>query len=114
MSAEYDIVVNGKLKLKSDLDVKKGKTAKKNKTGKKLKKNYVENFEESYPKQQKVEAHKKPTKAEVTFKKMREKMENKRILEKAAMTHKQKVEKFNRHLDNLSEHYDIPKVSWTK
>lgn len=31
-----------------------------------------------------------------------------------ALTHKQRVEDFNRHLDTLTEHYDIPKVSWTK
>jgi len=30
------------------------------------------------------------------------------------MTHKQRVEEFNRHLDGLTEHFDIPKVSWTK
>ncbi|KAK4808066.1 hypothetical protein QYF61_025063 [Mycteria americana] len=36
-----------------------------------------------------------------------------RILKKASKTHKQRVEDFNRHLDTLTEHYDIPKVSWT-
>lgn len=30
------------------------------------------------------------------------------------MTHKERVEKFNQHLDGLTEHFDIPKVSWTK
>lgn len=24
------------------------------------------------------------------------------------------LQDFNRHLDTLTEHYDIPKVSWTK
>lgn len=37
-----------------------------------------------------------------------------RIQQKAEMTHKQRVEKFNQHLDSLTEHFDIPKVSWTK
>lgn len=37
-----------------------------------------------------------------------------RILKKASKTHKEKVEDFNRHLDSLTEHFDIPKVSWTK
>lgn len=37
-----------------------------------------------------------------------------RIKKKAAMTHKQRVEEFNKHLDSLTEHFDIPKVSWTK
>lgn len=40
--------------------------------------------------------------------------QNKRIVEKAQMTHKQRVELFNMHLDSLTEHFDIPKVSWTK
>jgi len=34
--------------------------------------------------------------------------------EKGVKSHKQRVEEFNNHLDSLSEHYDIPKVSWTK
>lgn len=75
------------------------------------------------------------TKAELAFKQQQEKtvsglwkcsgsmfgltnlfdlQQKKRILEKASMTHKQRVEKFNQHLDSLTEHYDIPKVSWTK
>lgn len=37
-----------------------------------------------------------------------------KILKIASTTHKQRVEEFNRHLDNLTEHFDIPKVSWTK
>ena len=37
-----------------------------------------------------------------------------RIKLKASLTHKQRVEEFNRHLDSLTEHFDIPKVSWTK
>ncbi|KAL1453195.1 hypothetical protein WDU94_007360 [Cyamophila willieti] len=54
------------------------------------------------------------TKAQIAFQKQQEKIEKERILQKAAMTHKQQVERFNRHLDNLTEHFDIPKVSWTK
>ena len=54
------------------------------------------------------------TKAEQSFKKMHEKRAKQRILEKASKTHKQRVEEFNKHLDSLTEHYDIPKVSWTK
>lgn len=38
----------------------------------------------------------------------------KRILKKAYKTHKQRVKDFNRHVDTLMEHYNIPKVSWTK
>lgn len=56
----------------------------------------------------------KLTKAELAFKQQQEKMRNKRIMEKASTTHKERVEKFNEHLDSLTEHFDIPKVSWTK
>lgn len=54
------------------------------------------------------------TKAELAFRKMQERTQEKRIMEKASQTHKQRVEKFNQALDNLTEFYDIPKVSWTK
>lgn len=37
-----------------------------------------------------------------------------KIMKIASTTHKQRVEEFNRHLDSLTEHFDIPKVSWTK
>lgn len=80
----------------------------------------------------------KRTNAEIAFQKMQEKMvsdllikklytiiqfhsstnhclqQTERIKQKASMTHKQRVEEFNRHLDSLTEHFDIPKVSWTK
>ncbi|CAL4064317.1 unnamed protein product, partial [Meganyctiphanes norvegica] len=54
------------------------------------------------------------TDAERKFEERRRKMEEERILKKASKTHKEKVEEFNRHLDSLTEHFDIPKVSWTK
>jgi len=37
-----------------------------------------------------------------------------RIKKKAVLSHKEKVEALNKHLSTLSEHYDVPKVSWTK
>ena len=37
-----------------------------------------------------------------------------RIRKKAHETHKDRVEKFNNYLNNLSEHYEQAKVSWTK
>lgn len=40
--------------------------------------------------------------------------QEKRVMEKASKTHKMRVEEFNKQLDNLTEHFDIPKVSWTK
>ena len=56
----------------------------------------------------------KGTPAQVAFEKVQEMRQMERILKKASKTHKQRVEDFNRHLDTLTEHYDIPKVSWTK
>uniref|UniRef100_A0AAR2IXM5 Family with sequence similarity 32 member A n=1 Tax=Pygocentrus nattereri TaxID=42514 RepID=A0AAR2IXM5_PYGNA len=56
----------------------------------------------------------KRTPAQLAFDKIQEKRQMERILNKASKTHKQRVEDFNRHLDTLTEHYDIPKVSWTK
>lgn len=56
----------------------------------------------------------KTTKAEAAFLARQAEVAEKRILKKASKTHKQRVEEFNKHLDSLSEHYDIPKVSWTK
>ncbi|KAK0132064.1 Protein FAM32A-like [Merluccius polli] len=56
----------------------------------------------------------KRTPAQMAFDKTQEKRQMERILNKASKTHKHRVEDFNRHLDNLTEHYDIPKVSWTK
>ncbi|XP_044306321.1 protein FAM32A isoform X3 [Varanus komodoensis] len=56
----------------------------------------------------------KRTPAQLAYEKMQEKRKIERILKKASKTHKQRVEDFNRHLDTLTEHYDIPKVSWTK
>ncbi|KAG1945820.1 protein FAM32A-like [Pimephales promelas] len=56
----------------------------------------------------------KRTPAQISFDKIQEKRQMERILKKASKTHKRRVEDFNRHLDSLTEHYDIPKVSWTK
>lgn len=54
------------------------------------------------------------TKAEAAYLARQQKRAAERILAKASKSHKQRVEEFNRHLDSLTEHYDIPKVSWTK
>ncbi|XP_060516803.1 protein FAM32A-like [Cylas formicarius] len=102
-------VAKGKLKLKVD----SGITKKKKKKDKKLKDQAIktmENNETEEMPQQKITK----TKAELAFLQQQEKMKMKRILEKATMTHKERVEKFNQHLDSLTEHFDIPKVSWTK
>ena len=54
------------------------------------------------------------TPSEVAYLKKKREVELERIKKKANLNHKEKVEKFNSYLNNLSEHYDIMKVSWTK
>ena len=108
--SEYEACAKGSLKLKGDGGVKKKK-----------KKKDKQKLLEQVSKVAEVNQDDKPqtaeinrTKAEIAFQKMQEKMQKERIKQKAAMTHKQRVEEFNRHLDSLTEHFDIPKVSWTK
>ncbi|KFM63010.1 Protein FAM32A, partial [Stegodyphus mimosarum] len=111
--SEYATVTKTPLKLKTDSGIKKKK---KNKDKKQMldkiakveKTTGAENVEKK--KNESVPL----TKAERAFMLMKEKKRMERILEKATKTHKQRVEEFNRHLDSLTEHYDIPKVSWTK
>ncbi|XP_070157804.1 protein FAM32A-like [Polyergus mexicanus] len=104
----YAHVAKGALKLKNDQAVSRKK---KNKDGKKKKLVEVSKIIEE-EKSEKREVIR--TKAELAFQEMQEKMQTERIKQKASKTHKQRVEEFNRHLDSLTEHFDIPKVSWTK
>ncbi|XP_068853193.1 protein FAM32A-like [Aphelocoma coerulescens] len=92
-----------------------GKRRKKKKKAAKDKAPILEQIVSS-EKQEEEKQHRldKRTPAQVAFEKMQEKRQMERILKKASKTHKQRVEDFNRHLDTLTEHYDIPKVSWTK
>ncbi|CAG9560638.1 unnamed protein product [Danaus chrysippus] len=106
---EYACVNRAQLKIKDNSGIKKKKKKKASKESQKA----IENEVKEQIKLQKVNVPTK-TKAELAFQKMQEKMQKQRILQKAEMTHKQRVEKFNQHLDSLTEHFDIPKVSWTK
>lgn len=144
MADEYEHVARSKLKLKTDSNKISKKKKKDKKKREKLERELDQ--EQHYNREKIDNAPQAPvrsmTKAELSFKKMQEKMVNiqcenikkkchsnkfkmtkllpcvlqqeKRIMEKASQTHKQRVEKFNEHLDNLTEHFDIPKVSWTK
>ncbi|CAG9771378.1 unnamed protein product [Ceutorhynchus assimilis] len=107
----YCQVAVGKLKLKKDGGIKKKKKKKNKKLLEQVSKT-IETTEEANESLEKVATTK--TKAELAFLQQQEKMRTQRILEKASMTHKERVEKFNQHLDSLTEHFDIPKVSWTK
>ncbi|KAL1497039.1 hypothetical protein ABEB36_008067 [Hypothenemus hampei] len=106
----YAQVAVGKLKLKKDGIIKK----KKNKKNKKFLEQVVNTIESNSEGSDMPQKQETKTKAELAFIEQQEKMRTKRIMEKASMTHKERVEKFNQHLDSLTEHFDIPKVSWTK
>ncbi|EDW77804.1 uncharacterized protein Dwil_GK24350 [Drosophila willistoni] len=116
MSDAYACVAKGKLKLKSDTDLKKKKKKKNKSKDKEMEREAAKSYVEaaSTSGTSTVGFERKLTKAELASKKQQEKMRNKRIMDKAQTTHKERVEKFNEHLDNLTEHFDIPKVSWTK
>jgi len=114
MADAYEGVSRGSLKLKGVADGGVKKKKKRNKEKKKL-----EEAAESLAKANRDESWKeipedKRTPAQITYDKIQEKRAAERILKKAEKTHKQRVEKFNEYLDGLTEHYDIPKVSWTK
>ncbi|CDS12691.1 hypothetical protein LRAMOSA04877 [Lichtheimia ramosa] len=50
------------------------------------------------------------TEAEKKFEETQRKRQMERIAKAAAKSHKEKVSEFNNKLEQLSEHYDIPKV----
>ncbi|XP_067679032.1 protein FAM32A-like [Haliotis asinina] len=119
MSA-YDSVQTGGLKLKgvSDHSIKKKK--KKKSKDKDKEKQLLELSLENEGKEQTSPTTStrmyvaKKTKAELAFEKVKEKRQAEQILEKASTSHKEQIMKLNKHLDTLTEHFDIPKVSWTK
>ncbi|XP_047231728.1 protein FAM32A-like [Girardinichthys multiradiatus] len=111
--SEYNQTQRSSLKLKGVEEFSAGKK-KKNKE----RKHRLEQVETNQNDEEEVKTKKayidKRTPAQIAFDKTQEKRQMERILKKASKTHKHRVEDFNRHLDNLTEHYDIPKVSWTK
>ncbi|XP_047443931.1 protein FAM32A-like [Mugil cephalus] len=112
--SEYDVVQKSSLKIKGVGELSAAKKKKKKNKESKHRLEQVQtsqNDEEVKTKKTYVD---KRTPAQIAFDKMQEKRQMERILNKASKTHKHRVEDFNRHLDNLTEHYDIPKVSWTK
>ncbi|XP_063003308.1 protein FAM32A [Elgaria multicarinata webbii] len=116
MSSEYEAAQRGPLRLKGGAGVAPAGKRKKKKDKEKSK--IVDQIVSSKNQEEEEEEEKraldKRTPAQLAFEKMQEKRKIERILKKASKTHKQRVEDFNRHLDTLTEHYDIPKVSWTK
>ncbi|KAF7703089.1 protein FAM32A-like [Silurus meridionalis] len=111
--AEYETVQKGSLKIKGVGSISASKKKKKKDKEKKRLENQAmaTSADEETTKKTYVD---KRTPAQLAFDKIQEKRQIERILNKASKTHKRRVEEFNRHLDTLTEHYDIPKVSWTK
>ncbi|XP_072294119.1 protein FAM32A-like [Eucyclogobius newberryi] len=112
--SEYAKVQKGALKLKGVGSVSAGKKKKKKDRESKQRMEQVLSNESDEDVNAKKTFMDKRTPAQIAFDKMQEKRQMERILNKASKTHKLRVEDFNRHLDALTEHYDIPKVSWTK
>eukprot|EP00088_Acartia_fossae_P071799 TRINITY_DN9946_c0_g1_i1.p1 TRINITY_DN9946_c0_g1~~TRINITY_DN9946_c0_g1_i1.p1 ORF type:complete len:116 (+),score=38.77 TRINITY_DN9946_c0_g1_i1:67-414(+) len=114
--SEYSFASKSALKLKGvDPSITKKKKKKKSKDkDKEREREEAQQAIESLSSDEPQVKEKKLTKAELAYKKRREDIEKERIKNRAQFTHKDKVEKFNSYLNTLSEHYDIPKVSWTK
>ncbi|CAB1430934.1 unnamed protein product [Pleuronectes platessa] len=111
--AEYAATQKSALKFKGKVNISAGKKKKKKDKEAKLRLEQAVNSYEEEGKTDKAPVDKR-TPAQMAFDKMQEKRKMERILNKASKTHKHRVEDFNRNLDALTEHYDIPKVSWTK
>lgn len=93
MSDEYAQYTKGKLKLKTDSEISK-KKKKKKKSSKKDEEEKIANTSKDTIQIRADEE--RYTKAELSYKKMQEKMQNKRVKEKAQMTHKQQACSSNR------------------
>ncbi|CAI9725996.1 Hypothetical predicted protein [Octopus vulgaris] len=102
----------GSLKLKKHAKVNKKSSGSKSKKLKKSLEKVSSDSEVLDPSLRKVVE--KQTNAELAFEKARDKRLVEQIMERASKSHKERIMDFNRHLDTLTEHFDIPKVSWTK
>jgi len=131
--SEYEFVAKGALKLKgvaADSGIKKKKKKSKDKKKDRLEEAFEATTSEapaqgsseaqgsssssSEPSSDKISFYGQKTKAEIAFLKKKEDRDIQRIREKASVSHKERVEKYNEHLNSLSEHYEPAKVSWTK
>merc|ERR1711872_626258 len=111
MSDPYENVQTGGLKLKG---VKDGSVKKKKKKEKEKLKQSLEHVSNSEPELASNSRKDERTATERAFDEAQERMKGKDIVAKASKSHKERVSEFNKYLEDLSEHYDIQKVSWTK
>uniref|UniRef100_A0A0N4ZN88 Protein FAM32A n=1 Tax=Parastrongyloides trichosuri TaxID=131310 RepID=A0A0N4ZN88_PARTI len=100
-------IVKGGLKLKGNAVIGKKKEKKKSPEAT----NEVKKIETTIKKSEKKI---KKTAAQIAFEKRQQELAEKRLREQASVSYKDRVNKLNEKLENLSEFNDIPKVSWTK
>lgn len=106
--SEYAHVFKGPLKLKTEAKISKSKKHKKHS------KSHVKEIVEAEVVPDEKEPVLTKTAAEIEFERKKEKRMMETILSKAEKSHKQRIMEFNEQLNSMSEHFDIPKVSWTK
>ncbi|XP_074311681.1 uncharacterized protein LOC141647392 [Silene latifolia] len=119
--SDYENVIAGKLRLKGKALNVKGNTKKK-----KYRKHYEQLFNNNMSSDFIKESHaennvkdgnemgsiydERLTPAERRYLEHWKRIEAKRLLRNSCESHRDRVNKFNEYLANLSEHYDIPKV----
>mmetsp|Transcript_32399 Transcript_32399/g.55438 ORF Transcript_32399/g.55438 Transcript_32399/m.55438 type:complete len:113 (+) Transcript_32399:30-368(+) len=103
----YEIYIPGKVSLKKhSVD----KTIKKKKKKSKKKKKQVILDEVPEEREEIEEPQDTRTAMEIRVEKLREEREREKIRELAKKSYRERVEEYNQHLDEITEHFDIPKV----
>uniref|UniRef100_A0A182J5C8 Uncharacterized protein n=1 Tax=Anopheles atroparvus TaxID=41427 RepID=A0A182J5C8_ANOAO len=100
MSDQYQLASKSKLVLKNETNTRK-------RHGIKRKNNGTENHDQII--EEKSLNERVLTKTETSFKENQKKVKEKRILQMAQRTYKQRVQQLNHHLDSLTDHFDVPK-----
>ncbi|KAG0344049.1 hypothetical protein BG004_004774 [Podila humilis] len=101
---DYENVAGGSLKFKGGGGVTKKKKKKSDPTKVKA----ALEAEEAAPVTKKVRLEK--TAAELKFEEVQKKRQEEKVHKQAMKSHKEKVAELNRKLEEMTEHYDIPKV----
>ncbi|CAG8599750.1 9551_t:CDS:2 [Ambispora leptoticha] len=107
--SEYENVAGGALKLKGDsfkIKKKKKKSSKEKETITSLAKKIAK---EEKRNQQPIRVVEK-TEAEKKFEEIQRKRLEQKVIKSAQKSHKERVAELNRKLEEMTEHYDIPKV----
>merc|ERR1712226_536928 len=112
MSDEYDFVSTSSLKLKDNGSKVSKKKKKKSKEVKPPPTVTTKPTTSSLTSE--VESSTNKTKAELIYEAEMEKRKMQTMLKRAEKTYKQRIVEFNDKLNNMTEFYDIQKVSWTK